>query len=179
MAKSVDAAEVEQNRLQQLKQDFFHMITHDMRTPLSSIGLSIEALSNGMAGDVSDEALPTLERAERSVGVLMNLVSDLLDLETAESHGVVLQIEKFDVRETIDEVVQLVQPVAMKSAIDLQIRLPSRRVLCRPHATVACANEFSEQRHKVFSKTREGQHYCESGGRPAQGECDRSGARGA
>ncbi|CAN5327429.1 hypothetical protein BH10CYA1_BH10CYA1_30070 [soil metagenome] len=121
MAKSVDAAEVEQNRLQQLKQDFFQMITHDMRTPLSSIGLSIEALQNGMAGEVSDEALPTLARAERSVSHLMNLVSDLLDLETAESHGLVLQIEKFDVRQTIDQVVQLVQPVAKRSEIELQI----------------------------------------------------------
>ena len=51
----------------------------------------------------------------------MNLVSDLLDLETAESHGVVLQIEKFAIRETIDEVVQLVQPVAKKVEVDLQI----------------------------------------------------------
>lgn len=121
MAQSVEEASLEQKRLQQLKQDFFHMITHDMRTPLSSIVLSIESLFSGLAGEVSQEAMPTLSRAEKNVNMLMNLITDLLDLETAENQGIKLQFEEFDVKEALDEVAQQVESLASRAGVSVKV----------------------------------------------------------
>lgn len=121
MAQTVEAASLEHEQLQKLKQDFFHMITHDMRTPISSIILSLEALSSGMAGDVSEEAMPTVGRAEKNANMLINLVSDLLDLETSESQGLSLQIEEFDIKEALEEVAQLVESLASRAAVTVVI----------------------------------------------------------
>lgn len=121
MAAYVEVAAMDKEKLQQLKQDFFHMITHDMRTPLSSLVLSIESLSLGLAGEVSEEAMPTLGSAERSVNMLMNLITDLLDLETAESQGIKLHMEEFDIREVLDEVVDVVEFMADRVGITLKI----------------------------------------------------------
>lgn len=121
MAEYVEGAEIEKEKLQQLKQDFFHMITHDMRTPLSSLVLSIDSLASGIAGDIPEEAMPTLGSAERSVNMLMNLITDLLDLETAESQGIKLHMEEFDIRDMLDEVADVVEFMADRAGITIKI----------------------------------------------------------
>ncbi len=121
MAEYVEAASLDKEKVQQLKQDFFHMITHDMRTPLSSLVLSIESLSSGMVGEVPEDAMPTLGSAERSVNRLMNLITDLLDLETAESQGIKLHMEEFDIRDILEEVVDVVEFMADRAGITLKI----------------------------------------------------------
>ncbi len=121
MAEYVEGAEIEKEKLQQLKQDFFHMITHDMRTPLSSLVLSIDSLASGIVGDIPEDAMPTLGSAERSVNLLMNLITDLLDLETAESQGIKLQMEQFDVRDMLYEVADVVEFMADRAGITIKI----------------------------------------------------------
>ncbi|MBX9952928.1 MAG: HAMP domain-containing histidine kinase [Candidatus Obscuribacterales bacterium] len=121
MAEYVEGAEVEKEKLQQLKQDFFHMITHDMRTPLSSLVLAIDSLASGIVGDIPDEAMPTLGSAERSINMLMNLITDLLDLETSESQGIKLQMEEFDIRNMLDEVADVVESMADRAGITIKI----------------------------------------------------------
>jgi len=121
MAETVAETAEEQKRLEQLKQDFFHMVTHDMRTPISSIILSTESLSAGLAGEVSSEAMPTVERVEKNANMLMNLITDLLDLETAENQGVKLLMEEFDIKELLEEVTQLVETQAAKAKVEVKI----------------------------------------------------------
>jgi signal transduction histidine kinase len=121
MAEYVEGAEIEKEKLQQLKQDFFHMITHDMRTPLSSLVLSIDSLASGIVGDIPEEAMPTLGSAERSVNMLMNLITDLLDLETAESQGIKLHMEEFDIRDMLDEVADVVEFMTDRAGITIKI----------------------------------------------------------
>ncbi|MBA3858148.1 MAG: hypothetical protein C0507_14685 [Cyanobacteria bacterium PR.3.49] len=121
MAKTVAETAEEQARLEQLKQDFFHMVTHDMRTPISSIILSTESLSAGFAGEISPEALPTIERVEKNANLLMNLITDLLDLETAESQGVKLLMEDFDIKELLEEASQLVETQAARAKVEVKI----------------------------------------------------------
>lgn len=121
MAEYVEGAEIEKEKLQQLKQDFFHMITHDMRTPLSSLVLAIDSLASGIVCDMPDEAMPTLNSAERSINMLMNLITDLLDLETAESQGIKLQMEEFEVGSMLDEVADVVEAMADRAGITIKI----------------------------------------------------------
>lgn len=128
MAEYVEGAEVEKEKLQQLKQDFFHMITHDMRTPLSSLVLAIDSLASGIVCELPDEAMPTLNSAERSINMLMNLITDLLDLETAESQGIKLQMEEFDIRDMLDEVADVVEAMADRAGIEIKIECSADKV---------------------------------------------------
>jgi signal transduction histidine kinase len=121
MAAAVDASILEQKRLQQLKADFFNMVTHDMRTPLSSIVLSIESLSSGLSGPMPKEADATLARAETNANMLINLITDLLDLEKAETEGVVLHPEEFSVKIACEEVEELVEPLAQRNGVTIRV----------------------------------------------------------
>lgn len=121
MAKAVEAATLEQQRLQQLKQDFFNMVTHDMRTPLSSVVLAIETLASGMYGEIPKTALSTLEHAEANADMLVKLISDLLDLDAADHREMKLHREDFDAKAAFSEVASLLEPLAEHSGVKIDV----------------------------------------------------------
>jgi signal transduction histidine kinase len=120
MANAVEAAALEQKRLQQLKQDFFNMVTHDMRTPLTSVVLAIETLTSGVLGAIPGAALETLERAEMNANLLVKLIGDLLDLDAADNRELKIHADNFDTREVFEEVETLVEPLAARGQVQLR-----------------------------------------------------------
>jgi signal transduction histidine kinase len=60
--------------------------------------------------------------------MLMNLITDLLDLETAESQGIKLQMEEFDIRDMLDEVADVVEAMADRAGIEIKIECSADKV---------------------------------------------------
>ena len=67
------------------KKELQAMVTHDLRTPLTSIRLSLSLMLQGVVGDLSAQALKTVKSSERSCSRLIRLINDLLDIEKLES----------------------------------------------------------------------------------------------
>lgn len=67
------------------KQELQAMVTHDLRTPLTSIRLSLSIMLQGAVGDLSAQAIKTLKSSERNCSRLIRLINDLLDIEKLES----------------------------------------------------------------------------------------------
>ncbi|CAN5668778.1 hypothetical protein BH23GEM10_BH23GEM10_11760 [soil metagenome] len=63
-----------------LKDEFLSNISHELRTPLTSILGYANLLSDGAAGELADEQMAAVTRIENSAGVLLRLISDLLEL---------------------------------------------------------------------------------------------------
>ncbi len=75
----------ERQRLEQLRQDFVAMVSHDLRSPLTSIRGFLTMLDEGGYGDISPQGRRAIERAMSSADLLISLVVDLLDAEKIES----------------------------------------------------------------------------------------------
>lgn len=88
-----------------MKEDFLHSVTHDLRTPVSSIKGFVELLREGKAGGVSAEQTEMLEVMDRSANKLLGMVSDILDLAKIETGKMKLNIESFNFAELIKAVV--------------------------------------------------------------------------
>jgi len=88
-----------------MKEDFLHSVTHDLRTPVSSIKGFVELLREGKAGGVSAEQTEILEVMDRSANKLLGMVSDILDLAKIETGKMKLNIESFNFAELIKAVV--------------------------------------------------------------------------
>lgn len=67
------------------KQELQAMVTHDLRTPLTSIRLSLSLMLQGAVGELSAQATKTLKSSERNCSRLIRLINDLLDIEKLES----------------------------------------------------------------------------------------------
>lgn len=75
----------ERKEVDRMKRDFVAMISHDLRTPLTSIQMVLSLLAAEAYGQLDDNGHEKLEAAEANVDRLIGLVNGLLDLEKMES----------------------------------------------------------------------------------------------
>lgn len=109
----------ERERLEQLKQAFFAMVSHDLRTPLSSLMSMLDMLESGRLGSLSDSGKSVVERNSREVSRLINLVNELLDIEKMRSGEFELNEEKFTVDDLVESSINAVQGLAVRKEIPL------------------------------------------------------------
>lgn len=93
----------ERFRLEQLKRDFYAMVSHDIRTPLSSINGILQLVTRGNYGEISKEVETKLHTAERNVDKLLELVSKLLEIEKVESGSLDLSITTSSLNELFEQ----------------------------------------------------------------------------
>ncbi len=81
----------ERREAERMKQRFLAIVSHDLRTPLSSVSVILSSLAAKVTG-FSDEAKKIILNAESNLDRLMDLIRDLLDLEKLEAGKVVLEL---------------------------------------------------------------------------------------
>ncbi len=91
------------------KEDFLKMVSHELKTPITSIKGYVQLLLN-MLGDkaVALETLPlkpSLERIDNQVARLTRLISEMLDVSRIEDNRLGLQMETFSINELVDNTV--------------------------------------------------------------------------
>ena len=79
-------------QLQHLRQDFMALVAHDLRTPLQSVLLQLDALMQRAAGEATSVPLTTLQLMKRNGQRLDRLVRDLLDASQVDSQGIHLDL---------------------------------------------------------------------------------------
>ncbi|HOZ22006.1 MAG TPA: ATP-binding protein [bacterium] len=71
--------------LERLKTEFIATVSHEFRTPLTSINMTIDILSQQLLGPVSAQQAELLTNAKEDCGRLTKLVRELLDLSRLET----------------------------------------------------------------------------------------------
>jgi signal transduction histidine kinase len=110
-------------KLDEMKKDFISTASHEMRTPLTSIGGYVRLLTAGDAGPVTRTQKEFLEIIDTNVTRLNHLISDILDVERMDSHEVWLTREPQDLASILRECVSSMSVVAAGKKLDLRYRL--------------------------------------------------------
>jgi two-component system, sensor histidine kinase and response regulator len=97
------------------KSEFVANMSHELRTPLNAITLYSEllqedALADGRQADVAD--LTKIQAASKH---LLGLINGLLDLSKIEAGKMELDLETFDVRHMVDELISTIDAVVRKN----------------------------------------------------------------
>lgn len=95
----------QQKKLTQLKNDFIGNITHELKTPISTVSVAIEALKNFNALQDPQRTNEYLDISGNELQRLSLLVDKVLKLSMFEKEQIELKNENFDMRALIDEVV--------------------------------------------------------------------------
>ena len=109
-----------QKELEQLKNDFIAMITHDLRAPLSSIKMIHEALGDGLYGDLNDKGQAAVARADSGLSRLMHLVNNLLDFERLDSGALTLYREPVPVAKMLSQAANTVHDLDQAKHIEIK-----------------------------------------------------------
>ncbi len=110
--------------LDKMKSAFVSQASHDLRTPLTAIKGSLDNLSLGIAGELTEKQMRILERAQRSVDRLTGLINDILDLNRIESGREKMNKMKTGVNMIVQNALQEHNPSAEQKSIDLHSEIP-------------------------------------------------------
>jgi PAS domain S-box-containing protein len=113
--------------LERLKRDFVAMVSHDLRTPLTSIAGFLSLLRSGKYNELSKPGMESLKSADASVGRLMSMVNDLLDIERVESGRLDLNLGPLTVEGLMESVFGMLEPIAREKNIELSA-LPNQEL---------------------------------------------------
>lgn len=111
----------EQKKVQRIKAEFLAMVSHDLRSPLTSITGIFELLSRGLFGELTSKALDKVSIAKRNVSRLLALVNDLLDMEKLEAGQLQLQIQSAETSELLEQCLQEVEGLAQARNVRLEL----------------------------------------------------------
>ena len=115
--KEAEQAQEKKEELSEMRTDFVANVTHELKTPLTSISGFIETLQSGAAED-PEIRNRFLDIMAIETSRLKRLINDILVLSEIENREVIKE-EKIQVTEVLEEVVQLVEPVADEKHISL------------------------------------------------------------
>lgn len=113
------------NAANQAKSDFLASMSHELRTPLNAIiGFGEILERSSMRALKADQISEYSGYIVSSGRLLLNLVSDVLDLSSIESGHMKVDLQSVGIRAIVDRAVENVRPLATQREIDLQIDVP-------------------------------------------------------
>ena len=102
-----------------LKSAFLATMSHELRTPLNSIIGFTGIVLKGLAGPLNPEQSKQLEMVRSSSRHLLALINDVLDISKIEAGQLEVASEQFNLRASINKVLDIVQPLAEKKGLEL------------------------------------------------------------
>jgi PAS domain S-box-containing protein len=107
----------ERKNAERLKQEVMAMVSHDLRSPLASIGVTLELLSDGVLGELSEKGGDLVGKAEQSVSALIALINDLLDVERLEYGAFALDLQSCQIGQVVTQAIDMIATEAEKKDI--------------------------------------------------------------
>lgn len=123
--KELVAANEELKKLDEMKSDFISMVSHELKTPLSSMKISAEYLESESNVDppVQKELLQIIIR---NIDRQARLINDILDLSMINAGKMEYRLEHVDVRESANTALENIRRIAMEKNITVSMDIPEK-----------------------------------------------------
>ncbi len=119
MAGQLEAAAEKQKELDRLRRDLVAWAGHDLRTPLASIRLLVEALADGVVSD-PETSQQYLLQARKQVDTLAALVDDLFQVSQLDAGGLTLHREPASLTDLLSDTIESFSGMAKQRGIRLE-----------------------------------------------------------
>jgi signal transduction histidine kinase len=109
--------------LDQLKSDMISTVSHELKTPLTSLQMVVHLLLEEAVGPLSTKQTELLLAARQDSDRLLGMINDLLDLTRIEQGRVALDQQPADAAELVRDALERHRSAAEDSGITLQCQL--------------------------------------------------------
>ncbi len=101
------------------KTNFIATVSHELKTPIASIKLSLQLLENGKTGDMNNDQKQLVESIKDDSQRLLKITGELLNLSQLETGNIQLNIGKSNPHEIVNYAVEAVKVQADQKQIQL------------------------------------------------------------
>jgi signal transduction histidine kinase len=93
------------------------MVSHDLRSPLANVRISLELLGDGSLGELTPGAAKIVTGAERSIQSLITMINDLLEVKRMELGGLSFDMKESQMQEPIERAVEMLSKEAERRGL--------------------------------------------------------------
>ncbi|MBT3863320.1 MAG: HAMP domain-containing histidine kinase [Chloroflexi bacterium] len=146
----LDSTNRELQQINEERTKFLSTVSHELKTPLTSIIAFTDILSKHQDGAKKDRNLKQLDIVKNNGNHLLTLINDLLDVSKLQSGDVMLQKERFDIGTVVSEVQAVMSPVlsSKKQRLKLVGDLAGEEVVMDRTRIVQVMMNFISNAHK-------------------------------
>ncbi|MBI4461266.1 MAG: PAS domain-containing protein [Acidobacteria bacterium] len=113
-----------EQELNQMKNEFLSIASHELRTPMTSIKGSLDLLLGGFAGELSGETRELLEIAQSGCERLIRLINDILDLSKIEAGRMQLKLQPMSLFDSVQRSARTIKTYADGFNVTVEIDCP-------------------------------------------------------
>lgn len=117
-----------EHQLEQVKREFMAMVTHEVRTPISSVYGIVALLEAGALGQLTDKGVELTRGVKATCKRVLRLVGDLLDIEKIQAGKFELAQKDVSLRYALETSFDNVKSLAMEKKIEIE--LPQTELCC-------------------------------------------------
>lgn len=135
----------EKHEIEKMKEAFVAMVSHDLRTPLTSVSGFLHMLPLGIYGQFSPAVVAETAVAEKQVEELITLINDLLDLEKLKAGQLEMRSANANLEDLLDSAIESCSEFAEESGVSVLFEG------CQTHMMVlADGDRLQQALSKVF-----------------------------
>ncbi len=111
--------------LDSAKTNFIATVSHELKTPLSSMQMSLKLLEDERIGTLNDEQQKLMDNIKGDRDRLLKITGELLTITQAETGNIQLSLNPVAPRQIIDLAIEAIRSVAEQSQVQLQADIPA------------------------------------------------------
>ncbi len=119
MARHLQEAQQKQHELDVLRRDLIAWVSHDLRTPLTSMRAILEALGDNVVDDPATVAR-YLKTAQQDVRSLSHLIDDLFIMSQIDASGLTLDCQMNSMGDLISDTIESFSALADRQGVTLE-----------------------------------------------------------
>ena len=110
-------------RATQARDDMLAVVAHDVRAPLTAIGLAASAIAHEHSRDGSVRDRRSVAVIERSVERANHLIQDLLDTTRIEAGALSVELKELNAAEVLADAAEAGRPLATSASLELRLEV--------------------------------------------------------
>lgn len=110
----------EREEMEKIKRQFVAVVSHELRSPLTSMLAYLTLLSEGVYGELNPQGLKRTDATRRNINRLMDLVKDILDIERLESGQISYLMKDVSLADVVKRSVEGLEEFAERQQVTLK-----------------------------------------------------------
>lgn len=127
MAERLREADRQKQQAEQLRRDLIAWVSHDLRTPLTSLRVMNEALMDGVISDADQSAL-YLHEMNREIVALGQLIDDMFELSLLDMGQLKLGFQKTSLRDLLSSMLGSFKARAARHQIRFEMEIQDKTI---------------------------------------------------